>query len=196
LKPAVRAVAQEAADSIRFGINLDSELSEQEVTTMNDLRVDRVAAALALLFLAGCATVGHPCFSDRVMFADRTVSCQYGREYQCDNGDWIAARRACNAPAPEVAMVEPADTCEFGGISFASGSSCCNAGTQYRCDRGHWASLDRPCAVGDAPYALVPSGEPCSYRGGSVANSSAICQSGTTYLCSNGQWVNLGTMCE
>jgi len=155
----------------------------------------RFMAVSALLVLGGCATAGHPCFSERVMFPDRSPSCQYGRAYQCDNGDWIASRRSCTAPAPELVTAAPMGSCEFGGVSFASGSASCNAGTQYRCENGRWSSLDTSCPVADAPLRIAPSGNACSYQGASVASSSAICQSGTTFLCNNGQWINLGTVC-
>jgi len=162
---------------------------------MNALRVCRFIAVPAALLLGGCAAAGHPCFSDRVMFPDQTASCQYGRAYRCDNGDWIAKHEACNVPAPEVATSPPLGSCEYGGISFVSGSASCNAGTQYRCDNGRWTSLDRPCPVADSPLRIAPYGSPCSYEGATVASSSAICQSGTTYVCNNGQWINLGTLC-
>jgi len=131
------------------------------------------------------------------MFPDRSASCQYGRAYHCDNGDWIADKTACaeTAPALPQSAALPGN-CEFAGISFASGSSSCHAGTQYRCVNGTWSNLESPCSVGDAPVPAYPRGEACSYGGSTVASSQAICQSGTTFLCSNGQWVNLGTVCE
>ena len=67
---------------------------------MTRQRVCQFVAVAASLCLGGCATAGHPCFSERVMYPDRSASCQYGRSYQCDNGDWIAARRACTASSP------------------------------------------------------------------------------------------------
>jgi hypothetical protein len=165
---------------------------------MNALLRSRVLLLPGLLLIAGCATTGHPCFSDHVMYADNTAACHYGRSYRCDNGDWIAYRRACNqntSPgSPSIAM---SGSCEFGGVSYASGSASCNAGRQYRCDNGTWSRLDLPCSVGDAPLQVVkPSGISCSYNGTSVANNQAICQSGTTFLCDNGQWINLGTVCR
>ena len=160
------------------------------------LRLWGVISLPALLALGGCATAGHPCFSEHVMYPDKVASCQYGRSYKCDNGDWIAARQACTTPATEVASAVPAGNCEFAGISFASGSASCNAGTQYRCDNGRWSSLDRPCSVGDAPVQVSPSGVGCSYQGTTVASSLAICQSGTTFVCNNGRWMNLGTACR
>jgi hypothetical protein len=160
---------------------------------MNMMRACRLLGVSALLVVAGCAASGHhPCFAERVMYEDRSTACQYGRTYQCDNGDWIAARRACNT-APQV--LAPAGTCEFDGIAFASGAASCNDGRQYRCDNGRWSSLGRICAASMTPYQLSPAGSACNYNGAAVANSSAICQSGTTYLCNNGQWVNLGTVC-
>src|SRR3954469_8492278 len=103
---------------------------------MNVSRIGRLVAVPALLVLGGCATAGHPCFSERVMFQDRSTSCQYGRAYQCDNGDWIAARKSCTTVATEVAAVSPTGSCEFAGISFGNGAASCNAGIQYRCDNG------------------------------------------------------------
>jgi hypothetical protein len=130
------------------------------------------------------------------MFADQSTSCQYGRAYQCDNGDWIAARKACTSPAPQLATAATVDSCEYNGISFASGSASCNDGYQYRCDNGRWSSLGRSCSVTNAATLRVaPYGTECSYNGATVANSSAICQSGTTFLCNDGQWINLGTTC-
>jgi hypothetical protein len=130
------------------------------------------------------------------MYPDQSASCQYGRAYQCDNGDWIAARRACTASTPQLAASSlPAGNCEFSGVSFASGSASCNAGVQYRCDNGRWSSLDKTCTAASTPYQLTPSGSECTYHGATVASSSAICQSGTTFLCNNGQWINLGTLC-
>jgi len=163
---------------------------------MNVLRICRSLAMPALLLVAGgCATAGHPCFSERVMFPDRSASCQYGRSYQCDNGDWIADRTSCTAPAPEVAASLPVGTCEYNGISFASGSASCNAGYQYRCDNGRWSSLGRTCSSATA-LRVMPHGTECSYEGATVASSSAICRSGTTFLCNDGQWINLGTACS
>lgn len=160
-------------------------------------RLCRSAAFPALMVLAGCAAAGHPCFSERVMFPDQSSSCQYGRAYQCDDGDWIAYRRSCTETAPELASsAAPTGSCEFAGVSFASGSASCNAGTQYRCENGRWSSLDLPCSVGDAPFPVTPRGAVCSYGGITVQSSSAICQSGTTFLCNNGQWINLGTVCR
>jgi hypothetical protein len=163
---------------------------------MNPIRFCRSVALPAMLVLAGCATTGHPCFTERTMYPDRTTSCQYGRVYQCDNGDWIAARESCSSPAPQVAAAGavPA-TCEFGGISFSSGAASCNAGTQYRCDNGRWTSLGTACPAADAPLRVAPYGRSCSYQGTTVASSSAICQSGSTFVCSDGEWINLGTGC-
>jgi hypothetical protein len=130
------------------------------------------------------------------MFPDQSASCQYGRAYQCDNGDWIADRKSCTGPAAELAATVPVGSCEYDGIAFASGSASCNAGYQYRCDNGRWSSLGRPCSVTNAASLRVaPRGTGCSYEGTTVSSSSAICQSGTTFLCNDGQWVNLGTTC-
>lgn len=160
---------------------------------MNIVRTCRLLAVPVLLAFSGCAaTDHHPCFADRVMYPDRSASCQYGRSYQCDNGDWIASRRPCAVTGPTLAA---AGTCEFSGIVFASGAASCNAGQQYRCDNGRWSTLGKTCAMAMGPYQLAPAGSTCTYNGSSVASSSAICQSGTTYLCNNGQWVNLGTLC-
>lgn len=163
---------------------------------MKPLHLSGVIAIAAIMSLAGCATTGHPCFSDSVMYPDQSAACNYGRSYRCDNGDWIPYRQACSANAAPLAR---ADSCEFGGVSYASGSASCNAGTQYRCDNGRWSSLDLPCSVGDAPYpypALIARGSSCSYGGATVTSSSAICQSGTTFLCNDGRWFNLGTTCR
>ena len=162
---------------------------------MNVLRTCRIVAVPALLALGGCAAAGRPCFSERVMYPDKTASCQYGRTYTCDNGDWIAQRRSCSTNAPQVAAMPPAVNCEYGGVSFASGAASCNGGMQYRCYNGRWSSLDTACTVASAPVQPAPYGSPCDYQGASVASSSAICQSGTTFLCNNGQWINLGTLC-
>lgn len=158
---------------------------------MNMMRtVFTVSAALAL---AGCAaTDRHPCFADRGMYADQSTSCQYGRTYQCDDGDWIAVRRACNT-SPRI--VAPAGTCVIEGISFANGATSCNDGNQYRCDDGRWTSLGLICAAATTPYQLAPGGSACSFNGAPIASRASICQSGTTYLCNDGQWVNLGTVC-
>ncbi len=164
---------------------------------MNVFRFCQSVAIATVLLLAGCATVGHPCFSERVMFADKSTSCQYGRAYHCDNGDWIAYQRACSEPGPELSPVATLPgNCEFAGISFASGSATCRAGRQYRCENGSWRGLDLPCSVGDAPITVLPRGENCSYEGTTVASGSAVCRSGTTVLCNNGQWTNLGTACR
>jgi hypothetical protein len=165
---------------------------------MKALLSSRSIAFFALLLLAGCATTGHPCFSDRVMYTDRSTACHYGRSYRCENGDWIAFRRSCVDTAPTLTSpLALNDGCEYAGVSYANGSASCNAGRQYRCDSGRWRSLDLPCSVGDAPFpVLTVRGAPCSYGGSSFASSSAICQSGTTFLCSNGEWINLGTVCR
>jgi hypothetical protein len=163
---------------------------------MNASRFCRLVAVPAVLVVGGCATVGHPCFSERVMFPDKSAACQYGRAYRCDNGDWIAERESCTSPAPELAAATALPgSCDFAGISFASGSASCNAGIQYRCDNGRWASLGRPCAAADAPLHVLPHGSACTYQGATVPSSSAICQSGTTFVCNDGQWINLGTLC-
>jgi hypothetical protein len=160
-------------------------------------RLCRSVAFPALMILAGCATAGHPCFSERVMFPDKSASCQYGRAYHCDNGDWIAHRTACTEAAPELsASATLPGNCQFAGISFTSGSASCHAGTQYRCEDGRWSRLDLPCAVGDAPMPVAARGDACSYGDITVASSTAICQSGTTFLCNNGQWISLGTVCR
>lgn len=165
---------------------------------MKPLHLGRSALFSALIVLAGCATTGHPCFSDRVMYPDNTAACQYGRAYRCENGDWIAYRQACTENGPMLAAsTSLGGSCEFGGVSYASGSASCNAGRQYRCDKGRWISLDLPCSVGDAPFPAVTSrGAICSYAGASVTSGSAICQSGTTFLCNDGNWINLGTVCR
>jgi hypothetical protein len=154
-------------------------------------------AASTVTFLAGCATTGHPCFSERVMYPDDSTACQYGRSYRCDDGDWIAYRRACAETAPAVSpAVALNGNCESGGITYASGSASCTAGRQYVCDNGRWSSLNLPCAVGDAPLSANVRGATCSYGGATVASSSAICQNGTTFLCNDGLWINLGTQCR
>ena len=118
---------------------------------MNVLRTCRIVAVPALLALGGCAAAGRPCFSERVMYPDKTAACQYGRTYTCDNGDWIAQRRSCSTNAPQVAAMPPAVNCEYGGVSFASGAASCNGGMQYRCYNGRWSSLDTACTVASAP---------------------------------------------
>jgi hypothetical protein len=164
---------------------------------MNHSFLRRSLVFSGLLLLAGCATTGHPCFNEQVMYPDKTAACHYGRSYRCDNGDWIAYRASCSETGPVLASgVAVGSSCEFGGVSYAHGSASCSSGRQYRCDNGRWRSLDLACSVGDAPYPLVVSGASCSYGGAAVANSTAICQSGTTFLCSNGQWLNLGTVCR
>ena len=160
------------------------------------LSFSRWLALPAFALLAGCAA-GHPCFSDQVMYPDNSASCQYGRAYHCDDGDWIAYRRACSDTAPPASpQLALSGQCEFGGISYATGSASCNAGRQYRCDNGKWTSLDLPCSIGDAPLPVRPHGSSCSYGGASFASNSAICQSGTTFLCSDGQWINVRTACR
>ena len=164
---------------------------------MNFLRFGRWMGLPALALLAACATAGHPCFNQRAMFADKSTACQYGREYRCDNGDWIAYKHACVETAPEVAALPLVPgSCEFAGISFASGSASCQAGSQYRCENGRWADLALPCSAGDAPIRVVPRGDACNYGGTSVASSVTVCQSGTTFLCNDGRWVDLGTFCR
>lgn len=164
---------------------------------MNLSHLCRSVAFPTLMIVAGCATAGHPCFSERAMYPDQSASCQYGRAYRCDDGDWIANRSACTESAPTLSpSAALTANCEFGGISFASGSATCLTGRQYRCENGRWSSLDLACPVGDAPLPVVPHGDVCSYGGTTVASNSAICQSGTTFLCNNGQWVNLGTVCR
>ena len=80
---------------------------------MNLSRLCQSLVFPALVVLGGCATAEHPCFSERVMYPDRSASCQYGRAYLCENGDWIAYRTACSEPAPELSPVaedfEPVD---------------------------------------------------------------------------------------
>lgn len=158
-----------------------------------------IVRALTFLLLSwsisACTTAAHPCFEQGTMYPDRSSSCQYGRAYRCDNGDWMALRRSCAPAGPEVA-VAPAG-CEAGGIAWASGSARCDAGYQYRCDGGRWLRLDLPCTMGDAPYSVSrTSSRTCAYGGATVASSSAICQGGTTFLCDDGQWINLGTSCR
>lgn len=150
-------------------------------------------AAVPALLLAGCVA-GSPCYTERQqMYPDQSSSCLAGRVYQCDNGDWIAARKSCPMPAQVATGI--AATCEYAGVSFSNGSASCNAGTQYRCDNGRWTSLGTVCAA-DAPLPVAPYGAACSYNGSTIASNSAICQSGTTFLCNNGAWMNLGTGCR
>ena len=164
---------------------------------MNMSYLCRLIAFPALMVVAGCATTGHPCFSDRVMFPDKTASCQYGRSYRCDNGDWIANRTACTEATTQLASSTTLPgSCEYAGLSFASGSASCNAGTQYRCVDGRWHSLDLPCTAGSTALPVAPRGQSCSYQGSTIASSSTICQSGSTFLCNNGEWINLGTVCS
>lgn len=161
--------------------------------------LSRAFLCAGVAWLVGCSAQGHPCFNDRVMYADNTTACNYGRSYRCDDGDWIAYRKPCSETSPP--LVEPlamggAGSCEYGGISYSPGSARCYSGLQYMCDDNQWRALNLPCALGDAPYPVRRGGAVCAYRGITVASSSTICQSGSTFLCNDGAWVGLGTTCR
>ncbi len=48
-----------------------------------------LAALIAVA--AGCATTGHPCFSDSVMYA----ICQSGTTFLCNDGRWFNLGTTC-----------------------------------------------------------------------------------------------------
>jgi len=162
------------------------------------MNLNRLIAAAAVGFVMGCAAqsaqAGDPCYYNSTKYSDGGASCQGGREYRCDSGEWLTTTRACGVDVPELVTSR---TCDFAGISFAPGSASCQAGTQFRCEpTGKWASLRIPCAVGDSPIRIIPSGDTCMFSGATVASGSTICQSGSTFLCNNGEWTNLGTVCR
>jgi len=153
-------------------------------------------SAVAIALVAGCsaqrAQAGDPCFFSGSMYSDGGASCQAGREYRCDDGEWLSTLHSCKTDIKVVAS----RTCDFAGISFSTGSASCQNGTQYRCEDGSWRTLSTPCTVGDSPIKIIPSGATCMFSGATVATGSTLCQSGTTFLCNNGSWVNLGTLCR
>jgi hypothetical protein len=158
----------------------------------------RLIPALAVALTMGCAAQGalanDPCYFSSKRYSDGGASCQGGREYRCDNGEWLSTSKACEASGPEVAT---RGRCDFAGISFVPGSASCQAGTQFRCEpTGEWTSLRVPCSAGDSPVRVIPSGDTCMFSGATVASGSTICQSGSTFLCNDGEWLNLGTLCR
>jgi hypothetical protein len=132
------------------------------------------------------------CFFQGSMYSDGGRSCQAGRQFKCDDGEWKKEDKDCQ-PERNARMSK---SCEFGDVSYGTGSAKCDHGTQYRCEDGTWRKLDATCPVGDAPMRVMPSGRECMFDGATVAHNSTICRSGSTYACSNGEWVNLGTECR
>lgn len=160
------------------------------------MKFSRLLSVVAVVFAAGCsaqiARAGDPCFFSGSMYSDGGASCQTGREYKCNNGEWLSTLHSCKAAGEVVAS----RSCDFAGISFSTGNASCQNGTQYRCEDGSWQTLRAPCTVGDSPIKVNPSGTTCMFGGATVASGSTICQSGTTSLCNDGSWVNLGTLCR
>lgn len=156
----------------------------------------RLLSLVAVALVAGCsarsAQAGDPCFHAGSMYSDGAASCQSGRQYKCNNGEWLSTADNCQ-PAGVVVASRP---CSFAGISFSTGSASCQNGTQFRCEDGSWNTLRAPCNVGDSPIKVNSSGSTCMFGGATVASGSTICQSGTTSLCNDGAWVNLGTLCR
>jgi len=157
----------------------------------------RLILGAGLALLLGCAAqsaqAGASCYYEGTKFSDGGASCQGGRQYRCNDGEWLSTTQAC-----ETIVIEPvaARSCDYGGLKFSPGSASCQAGTQYRCDDGKWMTLGTPCRAGDAPIKVNPSGDICMFGGATVASGSTICQSGETFLCNDGSWVNLGTTCR
>ena len=131
------------------------------------------------------------CFYKGTMYSPGATTCQSGKQYKCNDGEWDKRDIACQDSPGKASK-----TCEFAGIAFATGAASCQEGTQYRCEDGTWRRLGATCPVADAPIRIVPSGRTCMFDGATVANGSAICRSGTTFLCNNGEWSNLGTDCR
>jgi hypothetical protein len=153
-------------------------------------------SALAVAVIAGCsvqsAHAGDPCFFSGSMYSDGGASCQAGREYRCDDGEWLSTMNSCKTGIKVIAS----RTCDYSGIAFSTGSASCQNGTQFRCEDGSWRTLGVPCTVGDSPIKIIPTGSTCMFSGATVASGSTICQSGSTFLCNDGSWANLGTLCR
>jgi hypothetical protein len=151
------------------------------------------ALALATCGVGAALASDDPCVFNGKTYSDGAISCQSGRPYKCDDGEWEKKDGACQSDAMNTA---PKGACEFGGVTYSAGSAKCQDGTQYRCEDGEWTKTSRTCPVGDAPMRIVPSGRTCMFDGATVAHNSTICRSGSTYLCSDGDWMNLGTECR
>jgi hypothetical protein len=132
-----------------------------------------------------------PCFFKGTMFSNGAASCQAGREFRCDDGEWGTTGNNCTGD-----RIALSKSCQFDGISYSTGAASCQTGTQYRCEDGSWRALGVSCSAGDSPVKLYPDGRTCMFDGATVASNSTICRTGSTFLCSNGEWVNLGTQCR
>src|SRR5437870_75878 len=71
------------------------------------------------------------CFYKGAMFSDGAASCQSGRKYRCDDGDWKSMGDACSDE-----KLASSRRCDFDGIAYSTGSASCQSGTQYRCEDG------------------------------------------------------------
>jgi hypothetical protein len=162
---------------------------------MTNLGRAMLAGALGIASLFGTAhraAADDACFYRGTMYSEGGMSCQNGRQYKCDDGEWDDTDSPCQ---PErVAASKP---CSFEGISYSTGSASCQAGTQFRCEDGSWRNLGSQCAMLSGNTIKVePSGDTCMYEGATVASGSTICKSSSTFLCNDGAWVNLGTLCR
>ena len=164
--------------------------------------VERMAALLAVgvVLIAGCDRRPHPfgslfgddgCQYKENRYSHRSVVCQSGSQYQCDDGQWKGSGMAC-AERPLVS----AKSCTLNGESYSPGSANCKSGTEYRCDDGVWRSLVVACRSTDIEARMAPDGRPCMESGAMVVTQATICKSGITFRCEDGEWRNLGSACR
>jgi len=149
--------------------------------------------AFALMAWTGSAVgADDACFYNGTMFSPGATSCQSGKQFKCDDGEWQASDKTCE----DTAAAKTSKSCEFGGVTYSTGSAKCDDGRQYRCEDGTWERLAESCPRADAPVRIVPSGKTCMYAGATVGHNSTICRDGSTFLCNDGEWTNLGTLCR
>ena len=164
--------------------------------------LERKAALVALgaIVIAGCDRLPHPfgsplgddgCQYKETRYSHKSLVCQSGSQYRCDDGQWNGSGIAC-AEHPLVA----AKSCALNGSSYSPGSASCQSGAEHRCDDGMWRSLVVACRSGDIEARMAPDGRACSYNGATVATQSTLCKSGITFRCEDREWHNLGTACQ
>jgi hypothetical protein len=149
-----------------------------------------IAAALALGIASTAYADDDSCNYAGANYSDGSVTCQGGKQFECDEGQWESLDSACTAKTSE-------KSCDFNGVRYSSGSASCQSGTHHRCEDGTWKSLSVACPAdfsapraGDAPPTCMMDG------GATVGSGSTVCRMGTMYACDSGNWRNLGTPCQ
>ena len=69
----------------------------------------RLFSLVAVALVAGCsarsAQAGDPCFHAGSMYSDGGASCQSGRQYKCNNGEWLSTPDNCQPAGAVVASL-------------------------------------------------------------------------------------------